>query len=94
MYLSVPIPVRNEKTLAVVMLPKIRTRDIVASHRAGTGDDAAAEGTQAHGFALVCFVFSGVFFWLLIAWFFVKGWFVAFFLFSVIFLVFRFAVCS
>ena len=44
MYLSVPIPVRNEKTLAVVMLPGIRTRDIVGSDRAGARDDVAAEG--------------------------------------------------
>ncbi|CAM9526893.1 unnamed protein product, partial [Laminaria digitata] len=50
MYLSVPIPVRNEKTLAVVMLPGIRTRDIVGSDRAGAGDDAAAEEGEAAEF--------------------------------------------
>ncbi|CAN0437466.1 unnamed protein product, partial [Hapterophycus canaliculatus] len=32
MYLSVPIPVRNEKMVAVVMLPRIRTRYLLRSH--------------------------------------------------------------
>lgn len=41
MYLSVPIPIRNEKMVAVVLLPRIRTRDIVGS---GTGGNAGEHG--------------------------------------------------
>ncbi|CAM9124714.1 unnamed protein product [Ectocarpus sp. 4 AP-2014] len=43
MYLSVPIPVRNEKMVTVVMLPRIRTRYLVRSSGL-TGEDGAMAG--------------------------------------------------
>lgn len=43
MYLSVPIPVRNEKMVAVVMIPRIRTRYVVGSSN-GVGAEDAASG--------------------------------------------------
>lgn len=38
MCLQVPIPIRNDKMVTVVLLPRIRTRDIVGP---GTGGDAS-----------------------------------------------------
>lgn len=44
MYLSVPIPVRNEKMVAVVMIPRIRTRYVVGSNdRVGAHNTATGE---------------------------------------------------
>lgn len=46
MYLSVPIPIRNEKMVAVVLLPRIRTRDIVGSGEGAASGEAAGAGEE------------------------------------------------
>lgn len=47
MYLSVPIPVRLEKMVMVVMLPRICRRDLAASNRTGARDDATGASISA-----------------------------------------------
>lgn len=47
MYLSVPIPVRNEKMVTVVMLPRIRTRYLVRSSGLNGEDGAVAGGKMS-----------------------------------------------
>lgn len=46
MYLSVPIPIRNEKMVAVVLLPRIRTRDIMGSEGDRAEGDVAGTGER------------------------------------------------
>lgn len=44
MYLSVPIPIRNEKLVYVILLPRIRKRDIHEDiAEPGGGEDTAAD---------------------------------------------------
>lgn len=57
MYLSVPIPIRNEKMVAVVLLPRIRTRDIVGSEGDRAGGAVAGIGErQQQGWLFSSFV--------------------------------------
>ena len=56
MYLSVPIPVRNEKMVAVVMLPRIRTRYVVGSTSTGLSAQEAASGERRSVAVLCCAV--------------------------------------
>lgn len=60
MYLSVPIPVRNEKMVAVVMLPRIRTRYVVGSTSTGLSAQEAASGERRSVAVLCCAVKTSV----------------------------------
>lgn len=53
MYLSVPIPIRNEKLVAITLLPRIRTKDIGET---ASGDDPSSEVTGEGEFTFLTFV--------------------------------------
>lgn len=46
MYLSVPIPTRNEKMLRLILLPRIRTKDIIGN-ASGSDIPVSSSGEQS-----------------------------------------------